>query len=137
MSKLLTDQARVLPVLVVAVVIAVGATLVIVLSGGSTGASGSASASSTAVVGGKGQMVTVNISMFAYKPTTLTVAPGTAVAFTNRDTTEHTATEDIGPVFDTGAIQHGQTKMVTFAKPGTYRYKCSFHPFMTGTVIVK
>jgi plastocyanin len=133
MSKLLTDRARVLPVLIVAVIIAVGATLVIVLSGGSTGASGS----SGAVVGGKGKMVTVSISMFAFKPATLTIAPGTAIAFTNMDTTEHTATEDAGPLFDTGAIQHGETKMVTFAKPGTYRYKCSFHPFMTGTVIVK
>ncbi len=123
--------------LVVAVVIAVGSTLVIVLSGGSTGASGGTSAPATAATGGKGKMVTVDISMFAFKPSTLTVAKGTTVAFTNMDTTEHTATEDIGPTFDTGAIQHGQTKMVTFTKPGKYGYKCNFHPFMTGTVIVK
>ncbi|MDQ6803508.1 MAG: cupredoxin domain-containing protein [Actinomycetota bacterium] len=123
--------------LVVAVVIAVGSTLVIILSGGSTGASGSTSAPTTAATGGKGKMVTVDISMFAFKPSTLTVASGTTVAFTNMDTTEHTATEDIGPTFDTGTIQHGQTKTVTFTKPGKYGYKCNFHPFMTGTVIVK
>jgi plastocyanin len=137
MSKLLTDRARILPVLVVAVVIAVGSTLVIVLSGGSAGASSSTSAPSTAVVGGKGKMVTVNISMFAFKPSTLTIAPGTTVAFTNMDTTEHTATADNSTTFDTSAIQHDQTKTVTLTKPGTYGYHCAFHPFMTGTIIVK
>ncbi|MDQ6778675.1 MAG: plastocyanin/azurin family copper-binding protein [Actinomycetota bacterium] len=123
--------------LVVAVVIAFGSTLVVMLSGGPNGASSSTSVRSGAVVGGKGNPVTVDISMFAFKPSTLTIAPGTTVAFTNMDTTEHTATEDIGPTFDTGAIQHGQTKAVTFTKPGAYHYKCSFHPFMTGTIVVK
>jgi len=124
-------------VLVVAMVIAVGSTLVVLLSGGSTGTSSSSPAPAAAVVGGKGKRVTVDISMFAYKPSTITVAPGTVVAFTNMDTTEHTATANNGPTFDTGAIQHLQTKTVTITKPGTYGYHCNFHPFMTGTIIVK
>jgi plastocyanin len=136
MSKLLTDRARIIPVLVVAVVIAVGATLVIVLAGRSTG-DASAPAPTAALAGGTGKMVTVDISMFAFHVSTVTVARGTTVAFTNMDTTEHTATADIGPTFDTGAIHHRQTQTVRFAKPGTYAYKCDFHPFMTGTIIVK
>ena len=123
--------------LVVSVVIAVGATLVIVLSGGSSGASSSTPAPSAALAGGKGKMVAVDISMFAFRPSTVTIAPGTTVAFTNMDTTEHTATSNNGTTFDTGAIQHGQMKTVTLTKPGTYPYHCAFHPFMTGTVIVR
>lgn len=137
MSKLLTDRARIISVLVVAVVIAVGATLVIVLAGGSTGGTSSPPPPSPALTGGRGKTVTVHISMFAFKPTTVTVAAGTTVAFTNLDTTEHTATANNGPIFDTGAIQHDQTKTVTLTKAGTYAYHCAFHPFMTGTVIVK
>jgi len=124
-------------VLVVAVVIAVGATLVIVLSGGSSGPSAGTSPASTAISGGTSKKVTVDISMFAFHPATVTVAPGTTVAFHNLDTTEHTATSNDGTSFDTTAIQHGQTKMVTLTKPGTYGYHCAFHPFMTGTIIVK
>ena len=139
MSKLLTDRARILPALAVAVVVAVGSTLVIVLSGGSTATPSSPSAPSAAatVAGGKGKVVTVDISMFAYHPSTLTVAPGTTVAFHNVDTTEHTATSNNATTFDTGPIEHNETKMVTLTKAGTFPYHCAFHPFMNGTIIVK
>ena len=123
--------------LVVAVVIAIGATLVIVLAGGSSGTATSSPAPSAGLAGSKGKMVTVDISMFAYQPATVTIAPGTTVAFTNMDSTEHTATSNNGTTFDTGAIQQHQTKIVTLTKPGTYGYHCAFHPFMTGTIIVK
>jgi plastocyanin len=36
-------------------------------------------------------MVTIDISMFSYHPGTVTIAPGTTVAFHNVDTTEHTS----------------------------------------------
>jgi plastocyanin len=137
MTKLLTDRVRIIPVLVVAVVIAVGATLVVVLSSNSGAAGGSAPTKSAATTGGKGKMVTVDISMFAFHPSTVTIAPGTTVAWTNKDSTAHTATADNGPTFDTGSIQQGQTKTFTFTKPGTYAYRCAIHPFMNGTVIVK
>ena len=139
MITLLTDRARILPLLAVAVVIAVGSTIVIVLSGGSNASTSSKSVPSAAatVAGHNGKVVTVDISMFAYHPSTLTVTPGTTVAFHNVDTTEHTATSNNATTFDTGAIQHNQTKMVTLTKPGTFGYHCAFHPFMTGTIIVK
>lgn len=139
MVKLLTDWARILPLLVVAVVISVGSTLVILLSGGSTAPSISKSGPSAVatVVGGTGKVVTVDISMFAYRPSTLTVAPGTVVAFHNVDTTEHTATSNNATTFDTGPIEHDQTKMVTLTRAGTFAYHCAFHPFMKGMISVK
>lgn len=138
MRKFLTNRASILPVLMVAVVIAVVATLVIVLASPSSGGgSSSPSAAPGTIVGGKSRTVSVDISMFAFSPSTVTVAAGTTVAWTNKDTTEHTASADDGMSFDTGAIQHGQTKTFTFMKPGTYRYHCAFHPFMLAKVIVR
>jgi plastocyanin len=137
MAKLLTDRARIIPVLVVAVVIALGATLVVVLTSNATGGGGGTKAPSAAVAGGTGKIVRVDISMFSFHPSRVTIPSGTKVAWTDRDSTEHTATADNGATFDTGSIQHGQTKTFTFTTPGTYAYHCACHPFMTGTIIVK
>jgi plastocyanin len=78
----------------------------------------------------------VTIKNFAYSPADLTVSRGTTVEFSNRDTTEHTATAG-GGQFDTGSIGQGQTKAITLETPGTFSYVCSFHPFMHGTITVK
>ena len=137
MAKLLTDRARIIPVLVVAVVIALGATLVIVLTNNSAGGGGSAPTASAATSSAEGKVIRVDISMFSFQPSKVTIAPGTKVAWTNKDSTEHTATANNEATFDTGSIKHGQTKTYKFAKPGTYAYHCAFHPFMTGTIIVK
>ena len=138
MRKLLTDRAKLVPLLVVAIVIAVGATLVIMLTNNSTGADTSkpsASAPAPASAGG-GKTVKLRISNFAFAPPTVTVAAGTTVTWTNEDSTAHTATASNGR-FDTGTIDPGQTKSFTFRKPGTYQYICSFHAFMHGTIVVK
>ena len=145
MRKFFSDRVRSVPGLRVG--FALGAIIVVVLASGCGSSSATTSSKaapstatvtpSTPAVSAKGKMVTVDISMFAFHPSKVTVAPGTTVAFTNKDTTEHTATADNGTTFDTGAIQHDQTKMVTITKAGTYGYHCAFHPFMTGTIIVK
>ena len=77
----------------------------------------------------------VSIKNFAYAPPSLTMDKGSTVKFTNRDSTEHTATAS--GAFDTGSIGEGQTKSVTLETPGTFSYVCTFHPFMHGTVTVK
>ncbi len=53
----------------------------------------------------------------------------------NDDNVSHTATSSNG-VFDSQNLDHGGVYGFTFAKPGTYQYVCSYHPQMTGTVIV-
>jgi plastocyanin len=78
----------------------------------------------------------VTIKDFAYSPPALTVAKGTALRFTNQDSTDHTATSTGQGAFDTGTIGHGQTKSVTLETPGTFSYICSFHPFMHGSITV-
>jgi plastocyanin len=31
----------------------------------------------------------------------------------------------------------GQSKAVVLRRPGTFVYRCDFHPFMTGEIVVK
>lgn len=143
MSNLLTDRTKVLPLLAVMVAIALGATLIILLtsgpaSGGSAAAapssSGGGGGSTGPARGGAGKTVKVKIADFKYKPVQVTVKAGTKVAWSDTDSSNHTVT---GKGFDTGSISKGQTKSVTFKKPGTYKYMCTFHPFMHGTIVVK
>jgi len=82
--------------------------------------------------------VVVKIKDFLYAPETVTVKKGARVDFENLDTAPHTATIAEGAMkFDSGTIEKGETKSVSFAKPGTYAYICLFHPYMKGTVTVE
>ncbi len=80
----------------------------------------------------------VTIDNFAFGPAAITVAPGTKVTWTNRDDEPHTVVSADDPrAFKSGALDTGDNFSFTFDKPGTYRYFCSIHPHMTGTVVVK
>ena len=59
------------------------------------------------------------------------------MTWTNQDSDAHTVTSqhDGGPLGST-ALNTGQSYSYTFAKPGTYSYLCTIHPFMTATVTV-
>ncbi len=78
----------------------------------------------------------VSIRDFAFAPKTVEVRVGDRVTWTNRDTVEHTATARNGS-FDTGLLDEGQSRSVRFTVAGTYRYICTPHPNMTGTVVVR
>jgi len=71
----------------------------------------------------------------AFSPSVLSVSPDTVVTVTNRDSIAHTWTAD-GGMFNSGLIQPGASFSVTFTSPGTARYHCAIHPFMTGAVTV-
>lgn len=78
-----------------------------------------------------------------FAPNRLTVKTGETVTFKNADFVLHTATSISSPddptpdgVFDTGLLNNGESKQVTFDKAGTYNYFCSIHPQMRGTVTV-
>jgi plastocyanin len=78
--------------------------------------------------------VTVDIKDFTFVADNVHVAVGGTVTWTNSDGQNHTATS--AGNFDSGTIEPGKSKTVTFDKAGTFEYACSFHPFMTGTVVV-
>jgi len=79
--------------------------------------------------------VQVNIRDFAFEPGLILITAGTTVRWTNLDATPHTVTGDTG-VFDSGTLQNGDSFEFTFDQPGAYDYSCSFHPAMTGRVVV-
>jgi plastocyanin len=67
----------------------------------------------------------------------MTVKPGEQVTVTNKDTAAHTATGK-AKEFDTGNIAGGASgKFTAPKKAGSYPFVCTYHPNMTGTLIVK
>jgi plastocyanin len=78
----------------------------------------------------------VSIRDFAFSPRTVEIRVGERVTWTNRDSVEHTATARNGS-FDTGLLGEGESRSIRFNVAGTYRYVCTPHPSMTGTVVVR
>jgi plastocyanin len=80
----------------------------------------------------------VEIDNFDFSPMTLTITVGTQVTWTNHDDIPHTVvSSDNPPAFKSPALDTDDSFSVTFRKPGTYRYFCSVHPKMVGSIVVK
>jgi plastocyanin len=79
----------------------------------------------------------VSIEDFTYEPASITVPQGTKLAFTNHDSSPHTATSTESGAFESGTIKEDQTGSITLEEPGTFSYYCAFHPFMKGTIVVE
>jgi plastocyanin len=75
---------------------------------------------------------------YKFEPAAITVAAGSTVTWTNADNFTHSVQfEDGGLPGDPRVMPPGQQTTFTFATPGTYHYRCSFHPQnMQGTVTV-
>jgi len=105
---------------------------------GATTESGGESASGANAPAPSGDAVRsekVEIENFAYSPDPVTIQEGGKVIWLNKDSVAHTATAEDGS-FDTGTIDEGKLKSETFKQPGTYKYVCSIHPQMHGTIEV-
>lgn len=94
--------------------------------------SSSSSAASTAVAADK-----VVISNYMFGPADIKVKVGTTVTWTNSDSVRHNVVSDDGMMPDGKLIGKGETYTYTFAKAGTYKYHCSPHPYMHGSVVVE
>jgi plastocyanin len=81
------------------------------------------------------ETVAISIADFAFSPAELGVVPGTTVIWTNRDDIPHTVTSTEG-AFKSHALDTDDSFSFTFEKAGSYRYFCSLHPHMVGTVKV-
>lgn len=73
---------------------------------------------------------------FMFAPASLTVKAGSTVTWTNHDQEPHSVASDSG-LFRSGALDTDESFSFKFEKPGTYRYICSIHPQMVGTIIVQ
>jgi plastocyanin len=50
---------------------------------------------------------------------------------------QHTATAFQKGNWDTGVLEKGHSKTITFSEPGNHYYICAPHPWMYGPVIVE
>ena len=84
------------------------------------------------------RLIAVAIRDYKFEPAPVTVHSGDTVEWKNYDSVPHTATEDgaTAPVFDSGNIAPGATWRYLVQKQGTYKYKCTIHPYMKGELIV-
>ncbi|OHD55173.1 MAG: hypothetical protein A2Y33_10620 [Spirochaetes bacterium GWF1_51_8] len=80
---------------------------------------------------------TLSIQGFAFLPNTVTILTGTTLTWENKDSANHTVTSTTAvQSFDSGALAQGAKFSFKFTAAGTNNYFCSFHPAMTGKVIV-
>ena len=80
--------------------------------------------------------VAIAIDNFSYSPSTVVVAPGTTVTWTNHDDDVHTVVEK-DRKFKSAGLDTDDAFSTTFTAPGEYEYFCSIHPRMVGKIIVK
>lgn len=77
---------------------------------------------------------TLTVKDFAFRPNCFSVASGSTISVVNEDPRGHDFT-----VEDTDVavpLPPGETGEATTPAPGTYDFLCTFHPAMTGTIIV-
>lgn len=78
---------------------------------------------------------TVSVADMQFTPASLKVGLGATVTWSFSDSVAHTSTSDQG-FWNSGPKSSGDTFAHTFASAGSYRYHCTFHPSMTGSVRV-
>jgi len=76
----------------------------------------------------------ITIQDFAFGKST-SVPAGTTVTITNMDGQDHTVTADDGS-FDVVVKGNGTASFTAPTKPGSYPFRCTFHPSMLGTLVV-
>jgi amicyanin len=77
----------------------------------------------------------VKIGNFTFGPQEVRVKAGTTVTWTNEDDIPHTVVSPDN--FRSKVLDTDGTYTFTFTTPGTYKYFCSLHPHMTGTIVVE
>jgi len=78
----------------------------------------------------------IGIKDHIFVPANLTVPAGSKVTWVNHDADPHTVVEENNK-FHSGALDTNDNYSYTFMTPGTYKYFCTLHPTMLGSVTVK
>lgn len=82
----------------------------------------------------QGEGDTVAMVGSCFTPNVLRVEPGAAVTFVNRDFFPHNLSATGWGHYED--LREGDTFRVTFDEPGVYPFACTYHPAMTGAVVV-
>jgi plastocyanin len=77
----------------------------------------------------------------AFTPVNKTISVGTTLTWKNQDNFAHTVTSGTpgnpSGLFDSGNLGSGGTFSFTFNSAGSFKYFCSIHSSMTGTITVQ
>jgi plastocyanin len=103
-------------------------TISLMLLGVSCGLSDAADAVDSTVV--------VTIDGSAFSPEVAVVKVGGEVVWKNKDAAPHTITADDGS-FDSGTLGQGGEYRKKFTSPGTIKYSCDIHSYMSGRIEVR
>jgi plastocyanin len=79
--------------------------------------------------------IEVVIEHFAFVPSSVEVAPGDRVVFTNHDIAPHTATAVDGS-WTTEEIPRGRSETLVVPTNGSGEYVCAYHPTMSGQLVI-
>lgn len=71
-----------------------------------------------------------------YNPEDVTVREGGTVSWTNKSGVVHDVTFDDANITSSDLFRDGESFETTFEQEGLYRYTCTIHPTMVGTVRV-
>lgn len=77
----------------------------------------------------------ISIADFAFKVPT-SVAPGAKITIKNGDSEAHTVTSQDGG-FDVKVDPGSSVTLTAPLKPGSYKFVCTFHASMSGTLVVQ
>ena len=77
----------------------------------------------------------VNISGFAFKPRTMTVALGSTITWVNEDNASHIIA-DKAAAFRSEKLGKGDKFSQEFSQAGSFDYFCAIHPNMKGKIVV-
>jgi plastocyanin len=78
----------------------------------------------------------VDISEYCFVPTVLYVSPGEEITWTNQDPTRHDVLGSAAAWGSFESLRQGATATHSFDRPGVYPYVCTWHPGMSGAVVV-
>jgi plastocyanin len=78
----------------------------------------------------------VSIANFAFSPSSLTIAVGDTVLWTNNQNVTHTVTSDTGNELSS-TVTPGATYQHVFMTADSFPYHCTIHPTMHGSVTVQ
>lgn len=86
--------------------------------------------------------VTVRMQNTKFNPASITIKKGTKVTWVNEDSIRHnvvaTDSDNTGGLpTQNDLFGKGGSYSFTFETSGTFRYHCTPHPFMTGTIVVE
>jgi plastocyanin len=88
----------------------------------------------TTAAGGK--VISAGIQDFLFRPGRLEIPAGTTIVWINNGQVVHTVSAQDGS-FESGPIEPGARRSITFSHPGTYAFHCTPHPFMRGVIVVR